>query len=110
MLNGDISKSRITAWLARLLRITWDHHLVILERTVALGSPIDAHQAAMGGPLRWAFSGRFGFRPFYCDMPDLSGVFPGSSRRAFSSAIRRSAASRRCHSARIRVFFSVWLS
>ena len=47
--------------------------------------------------------------PFDGGRLELSGVFPGSASFASRSAIRRSAASSRCHSARIRASFSAWL-
>ena len=62
------------------------------------------------GPLRFAFSAWFGFCPFDGGRLELSGVFGGSASLASNSAMRRSAASSRCHSARISASFSAWLS
>ena len=56
------------------------------------------------------FSARLGCSPFDGGRLELFGVFGGSASFASSSAMRRSASSSRCHSARINLSFSAWLS
>jgi hypothetical protein len=58
---------------------------------------------------RLAVSGWLTFCPFDGGTLELSGVCGGSPSLASSSSIRRSATSRRCHSARISAFVSTWL-
>jgi len=61
------------------------------------------------GPIRLSGSGWFGFCPFEGGRLDLYGVSVGSFCLAPNSAVRYSAASRRCQSAKIRAFFSACL-
>jgi hypothetical protein len=60
--------------------------------------------------LRLVFSAWLGFSPFDGGRLELFGVFGGSASFASNSAMRRSASSSRCHSTRINVSFSAWLS
>jgi hypothetical protein len=57
--------------------------------------------------LRLVFSAWLGCSPFDGGRLELFGVFGGSASFASSSAMRRSASSSRCHSARINVLLGV---